>query len=113
MKIQRWHKLIAFTLLMAGGTLTLRAQTYLMDWFKIAGGGGTSAGGSYSVSGTIGQPDASAQTMTGGNYSGSGGFLAFYAALQTPGAPKVTPLTTSTHTPVVDRPWPSTGRNPP
>ena len=31
------------------------AQSYSIDWFTIAGGGGTSTGGPYSVSGTIGQ----------------------------------------------------------
>ena len=36
----------------------VRAQSYSIDWFKIAGGGGTSTGGVYSVSGTIGQHDA-------------------------------------------------------
>jgi len=41
-------------------------QNYTIDWYKIAGGGGTSAGGTYQVNGTIGQPDAS-QAMTGGS----------------------------------------------
>jgi hypothetical protein len=43
-------------------------QTYSIDWFTIDGGGGTSTGGVYGVSGTIGQPDASAQPMTGGGF---------------------------------------------
>ena len=42
--------------------------SYSIDWFTIDGGGGTSTGGVYSVSGTIGQPDASG-AVTGGNYS--------------------------------------------
>ena len=62
------------------------AQSYTIDWYKIAGGGGTSTGGTYSVSGTIGQPDASG-AMTGGNYSLTGGFWALIQVLQTPGAP--------------------------
>ena len=49
------------------------AQQYSIDWYKIAGGGGTSSGGQYSVSGTIGQPDAGT-AMSGGNYSLTGGF---------------------------------------
>jgi hypothetical protein len=65
---------------------TASAQTYSIDWYKIAGGGGTSTGGVYSVSGTIGQPDASG-AMTGGNYSLTGGFWAFIQVIQTPGAP--------------------------
>jgi hypothetical protein len=44
------------------------AQSYSVNWYKIAGGGGTSTGGTFSVSGTIGQPDASL-TMTGGGFS--------------------------------------------
>ena len=62
------------------------ASPYLIDWYKVAGGGGTSTGGSYSVSGTIGQHDAGAR-MTGGNYSLTGGFWALITVTQTPGAP--------------------------
>src|ERR1017187_3840101 len=69
------------------------AQNYSIDWYKIAGGGGSSTGGIYQVSGTIGQPDASgAMTggpMIGGDYSLTGGFWALYA-VQTPGAPLLT-----------------------
>jgi hypothetical protein len=41
----------------------------------VDGGGGTSTGGVYTLSGTIGQPDASA-AMTGGAYTLTGGFWA-------------------------------------
>ena len=61
------------------------SQSFSIDWDKTAGGGGTSTGGVYSVSGTIGQQDAGGP-MTGGNYSLTGGFWAIYA-VQTPGAP--------------------------
>jgi hypothetical protein len=64
------------------------AQPYSVDWFKVAGGGGTSSNGQYSVSGTIGQHDASGP-MTGGNYSLTGGFWSLFA-VQTPGAPLLT-----------------------
>jgi len=64
------------------------AQSYNIDWYKVAGGGGTSTGGTYQVTGTIGQPDASPQ-MSGGAYSLTGGFWALYA-VQTPGAPLLT-----------------------
>ena len=56
-----------------------------LNWFTVAGGGGTSTGGIYSVSGTIGQPDAGA--MSGGSYALVGGFWGIIAAVQTPGAP--------------------------
>ena len=51
------------------------------------GGGGTSTGGVFSLSGTIGQHDAG--TMSGGNYSFTGGFSSLYA-IQTPGPPLLT-----------------------
>ena len=65
---------------------TLHAQSYSVDWYKISGGGGTSSNGTYQVSGTIGQPDASG-AMSGGNYSVIGGFWALIQVVQTPGAP--------------------------
>lgn len=52
--------------------LGLRAQQYNLDWFTLDGGGGTSAGGNYTLSGAIGQPDAGA--MSGGNFTLEGGF---------------------------------------
>jgi len=61
-------------------------QNYSVDWFKIAGGGGTGTGGVYSISGTMGQADAGA-AMSGGNYSVTGGFWALIRVEQTPGAP--------------------------
>lgn len=66
--------------------LNVSGQSYSINWYKIAGGGGTSTGAQYTVSGTIGQPDASTP-MTGGNYSLTGGFWAFISVVQTPGAP--------------------------
>jgi len=67
-------------------------QSYSLDWYKISGGGsstgGPMIGTNYSVSGTIGQPDASG-AMHGGNYSVTGGFWSLYA-VQTPGAPSLT-----------------------
>ena len=65
------------------------AQNYSIDWSTIDGGGGTSAGGVYSVSGTIGQPDAGA-AMTNGQYSVTGGFWALPTAVQVTGAPTLT-----------------------
>jgi len=53
-------------------TMNLLAQSYSIDWFTMDGGGGVSSGGSYTLSGTIGQPDAG--TLSGGNYTLEGGF---------------------------------------
>jgi hypothetical protein len=64
------------------------AADYSIDWYTVDGGGGTSTGGVYSLSGTIGQPDAGA--MSGGNYTLVGGFWGVVAAIQTPGAPWLT-----------------------
>jgi len=64
----------------------LAAQTYSINWHTIDGGGGTSTGGVYSVSGTIGQPDAGGP-MTNGPYSLTGGFWALPTVIQTEGAP--------------------------
>ena len=64
---------------------SVRAQNYSIDWYKVAGGGGTSTGSVYSVSGTVGQHDAGGP-MTGGNYSLTGGFWSLFA-VQTAGAP--------------------------
>ena len=79
-------KLVLACLLASAFCLPARAQQYSIDWYKVAGGGGTSTGGTYSVSGTIGQHDAGGP-MTGGNYSLTGGFWALISVVQTPGAP--------------------------
>ena len=81
----RRPKFFALCLLPFALALAASAQSYSIDWSTIDGGGGTSTGGVYSVSGTIGQPDAS--KMSGGNYSVDGGFWGIVAAVQTPGAP--------------------------
>jgi hypothetical protein len=40
------------------GLAGLAQAQYRIDWYTVDGGGGTSTGGPYSLSGTIGQPDA-------------------------------------------------------
>jgi hypothetical protein len=86
---------------------TLHAQSYSIDWFTIDGGGGTSTGGVYSVSGTIGQPDAG-PTLSGGSFTVDGGFWGLIAAVQTPGAPLLT-ITSLGNSVIVSWPSPSTG----
>ena len=58
--------------LVVSTAISARAQTFDLSWVSIDGGGGTSSGGAYSVSGTIGQPDAG--VLSGGNYTLVGGF---------------------------------------
>jgi len=62
-------------------------QQFTIDWYQIAGGGGASAGGAYSLSGAIGQHDARG-AMSGGSYSLTGGFWSI-VAVQTPGVPSL------------------------
>lgn len=90
------------------GVPATHAQTnYAVGWFTFDGGGGTSTGGLYTVSGTIGQPDAG--TASGGNYALQGGFWGIIATVQTPGAPWLTVLRTRANTVVVSWPLPADG----
>src|SRR5438874_11108122 len=97
--------LVFFGLCLCGAAV--QAQTFSIDWFTIDGGGGTSTGGVFSVTGTIGQADAG--HMSGGNFTLDGGFWAIIAAVQTPGAPTLRVVRTTTNTVVVAWPDPSTG----
>ena len=97
----------ALTLLMLLGGIALARAQYSIDWHTIDGGGGTSTGGVYSVTGTIGQPDAG-PAMSGGNYSLVGGFWGIIAAVQSPGAPLLSIARTLTNTVAVSWPSPST-----
>jgi hypothetical protein len=67
----------------------LQAQNYSINWYTIGGGGGASSGTNgattYAITGTIGQPATA--TMSGGNYSVTGGFWSILAVVQTPGFP--------------------------
>ena len=56
-----------------------------VDWFTLDGGGGTSTGGQYTVSGTVGQPDAG--TMAGGRYALEAGFWPGLIVESASGAP--------------------------
>jgi hypothetical protein len=95
--------LFAIPLLLAA--LAVHAQTYSIDWYKVAGGGGTSGNGHYSLSGTIGQPDAGG-TMTGGGFAVTGGFWSIIAAVPTAGLPDLI-ITRSGNGVLIS--WPATG----
>ncbi|MCA9285841.1 MAG: hypothetical protein KDA22_11530 [Phycisphaerales bacterium] len=60
------------------------ADSFDLSWHTVDGGGGLSAGGNFSITGTIGQADAHA-SMAGDGYSLAGGFWA--GAGSTPGSP--------------------------
>jgi hypothetical protein len=100
--------LVALLAALLFSTVCAHAQSFTIDWFTIDGGGGTSTDGVLSVSGTIGQPDAQSQAMTGGSFSLTGGLWSLLV-LQTPGAPLLTIQLTTTNTALVSWPSPSTG----
>ncbi len=81
------------------------AQT-VINWSTIDGGGGTSTGGVYSVSATIGQPDAGG--ARGGGYTLSGGFWSVLGVVETLGAPELLITHQGTGI-VVSWPMPATG----
>ena len=64
-------KVCALLALLLLATAPALAQ-YHIDWYTIDGGGGTSSGGPYTLTGTIGQPDA--DWCVGGLYELLGGF---------------------------------------
>lgn len=80
-KMRIWLFVAIFT-----AAFRLCSQDYAITWHTSDGGGETSTGGVYAISGTIGQPDA-CPAMTNGQYSLTGGFWTLPAAVQTPGAP--------------------------
>ena len=90
--------------------LSASAQQYSIDWSKVSGGGGTSTGGVYAVTGTLGQHDAGTP-MTGGNFSLTGGFWSLLSLVQTTGSPLLSIRYTTTNTAVISWPSPSTGFN--
>ncbi len=59
-------------------TTILAADGFDLSWWTVDGGGAgvsnSSTGGSYTLSGTIGQPDANTVVMTGEQFTMTGGF---------------------------------------
>ena len=81
------------------------AQDFAIDWFSLDGGGGTRTNGPYSLTGTIGQPDAGA--MSGGPFTLQGGFWSV-VAVQTEGAPPLKVIKTNANV-TIFWPLPATG----
>ena len=65
----------------------LAAQEFGVDWFAIDGGGGTSTGGEYSVSGSIGQVDAG--NTFGGDFAVIGGFWSIVTVVESAATPSL------------------------
>lgn len=93
------------SILSLAAAMSGQAQSAL-DWFTLDGGGGQSSGGAYTLTGTIGQPDAG--EASGGNYTLQGGFWSAFAIVQTEGTPALRILYNGTHV-TLAWPDPSTG----
>ena len=75
MKKQKTLLLILMLLMAVASTATVYAQTggdYDLSWWTVDGGGGQLSGDGYTLTGTIGQPDAA--NISGDDYTLSGGF---------------------------------------
>ena len=102
-----WGGSVAVSVVLLAFSAAQAQPNYTLDWFSVDGGGGTSTGGVYSVSGTVGQADAG--KLSGGNYSLEGGFWSVIAAVQIPGAPWLTITRSATNSVIISWPSPSTG----
>ncbi|MDH4240135.1 MAG: hypothetical protein OEW48_11280 [Phycisphaerae bacterium] len=63
---------ILAALLVLGLIVSSSWGQYQISWYTVDGGGGASSGGDFTLTGTIGQPDAA--YSAGGNYELLGGF---------------------------------------
>jgi len=72
MDTRRIKSLIVCVLAVISSASGQSGGPYILEWSTIDGGGGICAGGQYSLSGTIGQPDA--DWTSGGGYEVLGGF---------------------------------------
>jgi hypothetical protein len=85
MKRNKWFFSLSLFIIAGAllGVVNAAALTgYTLDWWTVDGGGATLiTGGSYSLGGTIGQPDAGASN--GGTYTVDGGFWGGGAAVDT------------------------------
>ena len=68
----RMSHLVAISLTALAAPVAM-GQDFSISWYTIDGGGGTSSGGDFVLSGTIGQHDAGGP-MVGGDFSVTGGF---------------------------------------
>lgn len=72
----------------AADTEAAKGTGFALPRQVIAGGGGSSTGGAFAITGTIGQPDADPlQPSTGGVFAISGGFWPAIAPAAPPGDP--------------------------
>jgi len=76
---------------------SLHAQPFSVTGHIVAGGGGTSSGSGFAISGTIAQAEATPR-LQNGCWAIDPGFWGAYAAIQTPAAPslRIRPISFST-----------------
>ncbi|NLH75050.1 MAG: hypothetical protein GX456_18540 [Verrucomicrobia bacterium] len=79
------------------------SESYSLHWWTGQGTAGTSTGGLYRVTGTVGQPNATPY-LSRGRFTIIGGFWSWVTALQTQGAPYLKVTFTATNSVVVS--WP-------
>jgi hypothetical protein len=91
--------ILSFSLLIAARGF---AGNLAVDQSSLDGGGGTCSGGRFSVTGSVGQPDAG--MMRGGSFAVEAGLWSLFTVVQTPGAP-VLKIVRSGATAVLS--WPS------
>jgi hypothetical protein len=94
----------------ASDTFVVAVRTSLgVNWFTMDGGGASSTNSALGlgITGTMGQPDAG--RLSGATLGLNGGFWGVIAAVQTPGAPRLTISSTGPNALMVSWPSPSTG----
>jgi hypothetical protein len=67
MKFTLAHSFVLSAFSLLGPVCGVPAQTFSIDRFAISGGG-ASGGGAFTLNGTLGQPAANAQPLSGGNF---------------------------------------------
>jgi len=73
MKIKTMLSVMLFSVAVLSSVVSAQTgDSYDLSWYTIDGGGGRSTGGSFTLEGTVGQPDAG--TMAGGDFILAGGF---------------------------------------
>ncbi len=92
--------------LLAVTVLKTHAPPYAIDWYEIGGGAGTSTGGIYQVSATIGHFAGRAASI-GADFSLVGGFTSIITVIETTGLPNLS-IAPVGKTVVVF--WPNTAR---
>ena len=86
------------------------AEDYSINWHGVDGGGGWSTGSVYTITGTIGQPDASRiLTNASSQFSVVGGFWSWLRAVQLRDGPRLEIALTATNTAVIW--WPASATN--